>query len=79
MIAYRKRSLPVDEELIKRFEYHVHAKIEMYYCDSAIHRKYSVDVKEDDDILDFSDYEIAEVVEKCMEEDIEAVQKRRTP
>ena len=43
---------------------------------SALRKKIGEQIS---DILDFSDYEIAEVVEKCMEEDIEAVQKRRTP
>lgn len=79
MFAYRNREIAIDKGLCERFKNIVHAPIEKFYFDSAFHRKADIDVVSDDDIIDFSDYEIAAIVEQCMNEDIEAVKKRNEP
>ena len=76
-IMYRKRRLSVDLDLVRKYSAAVHAPVETHFFDSAIHRKYMIDVTCDDDICDLSEYEISEVVSQCMAEDIEAVRRKQ--
>ncbi len=72
-MLYRGRKINISKDIFMKYLFHCHAPIEKYFVDCAMHRKYDVDVRDDEDITDFSDYQIEEAVLSCAEEDIKAV------
>lgn len=76
-MTYRGRELNISADIFKKYLVFCHAPIEKYFIDSAIHRKFNVDVTCDSDISDFSCYEIEEAINACANEDILAMQLKR--
>lgn len=76
-MLYRNKELNISSKLIDEYLFTVHAGIEKYFCDCSMHRVFGIDVTKDDDLTDFSAFDITEAVEKCMKEDIDAVRLRK--
>ena len=77
MMLYRNRNIKIDEKLHKKYILEVHAPVEPFFIDCAIHRIYGTDVSDDSDIENYSDQEIEAAVISCMEEDILAVELKK--
>lgn len=77
-MLYRNHNLTINKDYLEEYKARVHAPVEKYFCDTAIHRVYGVDVTEDDDLENFTDEDIENAVISCMREDMNAVSRKET-
>lgn len=76
-MLYRNRNIRIEKELCDKYLRDVHAPVETYFCDCAIHRTFGTDVVDDADLENYSDQEIEGAVMQCMKEDILAVSLKK--